>query len=130
MNIINIQRRGTMMEMEKNQLIAVCGLNCRECQIFQASDNLEIAKAIADWFKKERDIEVKIEDIRCEGCKGDRPKHWSPDCQILKCCVDEKGLQFCFQCKDFPCEMLTEWAKGGERYREAIEQLKRMKEGS
>ena len=50
------------MEMEKNQLIAVCGLNCRECQIFQASDNLEIAKAIADWFKKERDIEVKIED--------------------------------------------------------------------
>ena len=111
-------------------MIAVCGLNCRECQIFQAQDNLEIAEAIADWFKRERSVEVNIEDIHCEGCKGDRSKHWSPDCPILKCCVDEKGLQFCSQCEDFPCKMLIEWAKGGERYREAIERLKRMKEGT
>ncbi len=31
-----------------NQLIAACGLNCDECDIFQASNNPEIAQEIVD----------------------------------------------------------------------------------
>ena len=46
-----------------------------------------------DWLRKERDVEVKVEDVHCLGRSGDRAKHWSPDCWILKCCVDEKGLE-------------------------------------
>lgn len=109
-----------------NQMVAVCGLDCGECDIHQASNNPEIARQIVDWFKKERDIEVKLEDIRCLGCRGDRTKHWSPDCWILKCCVDEKGLEFCSQCDDFPCEKLIEWAKGSEKYGDALNRLKGM----
>ncbi|OYD15048.1 hypothetical protein CH333_06665 [candidate division WOR-3 bacterium JGI_Cruoil_03_44_89] len=111
---------------KENQMVAVCGLDCGECDIHQASNNPEIARQIVDWFKKERDIEVKLEDIRCSGCKGDRTKHWSPDCWILKCCVDEKGLEFCSQCDDFPCEKLIEWAKGSEKYGDALNRLKGM----
>ncbi len=61
-----------------NKMIAVCGLKCYECDILQASNDPKIAQEIADWFKKERGEEVKIEEIRCSGCKGDRTKHWSP----------------------------------------------------
>jgi len=110
-----------------NQIIAVCGLNCSECDISQASNNPEIAQEIVDWFKKEKDTEVKIEDIRCSGCKGDRKKHWSLDCWILKCCVDKKGLEFCNQCADFPCEKLDQWAKESKGYEEALNRLKEMK---
>ena len=112
---------------KQNQLIAVCGLNCKECDIFHAPNIPEIAQEIVDWLKKERDTEVKIEDIRCSGCKGDRTKHWSPDCWILKCCVDKKGLEFCNQCVDFPCEKLSQWAKGSKGYEEALNRLKEMK---
>lgn len=114
--------------MEKeNQMIAVCGLVCSECDIFEATSNAETAQKIVDWFKKEKDMEVKIEEIRCLGCKGDRSKHWSSDCWILKCCVDEKGLQLCNECEDFPCEKLSEWGKENKDYEDALNRLKKMR---
>lgn len=64
-------------------MIAVCGLECHKCDIFQATNDLKVAQKIADWFKKERNEDVKLEDIRCLGCKEDRTKHWSPDCPNL-----------------------------------------------
>ncbi|HQJ57363.1 MAG TPA: DUF3795 domain-containing protein [Caldisericia bacterium] len=76
--------------------------------MLQATNNPEIAKKIADWFKEKRNEKVKIEDIHCLGCRGDRKMHWSPDCWILECCVDKKKLEFCYECEDFPCDKLTE----------------------
>jgi hypothetical protein len=114
---------------KENQMIAVCGLLCNKCDIFQATHNPGIAQKIADWFKKERGVDVKSEDVRCAGCRGDRKKHWSPDCWILECCVDKKGLQFCYECKEFPCEKLVQWSKTGKEYGEALNRLKQMKKG-
>ncbi len=108
-------------------MIGACGLICNECDIFQASSDPKIAQQIVDWFKKERGEKVSLEDIRCLGCKGDRTKHWSPDCWILECCVDKKGLEFCYECVGFPCERLEEWAKGSKRYEEALNRLKEMR---
>ena len=113
---------------QENQMIAVCGLDCSRCDILQATNDPEIAQQIADWFRRERDTEVKIKDIHCLGCKGDRTRHWSPDCWILECCVDRKGLEFCYECEDFPCDRLNEWAEGNEGYGEALERLKRMEQ--
>jgi hypothetical protein len=112
---------------QENQMIAVCGLDCGGCDIFQATDNPKIAQQIVDWFKKEKNEEVKIEDIHCLGCKGDRAKHWSPDCWILKCCVDVKRKEFCYECGDFPCEKLNQWAKSSKRYGEALNRLEKLR---
>ena len=111
---------------EERKALAACGLICddQHCDIFQASSDPKIAQEIADWFKRERGEDVKLEDIRCHGCKGDRGKHWSADCWILRCCVDEKGLEFCYECEDFPCEKLEDWSKGDERYGKALERLR------
>jgi hypothetical protein len=108
-------------------MIAACGLDCTECDIFQAADNPEIAQRIVDWFARERGIEVKPEDVHCEGCKDDRAKHWSADCWILEYCVDDKGLESCYECADLPCQRMNEWAKGSERYSDALERLKGMR---
>ncbi|MDH5684386.1 MAG: DUF3795 domain-containing protein [bacterium] len=111
---------------KENQMIAVCGLDCKDCDIREATNNPKIAQEIADWFKKERNTELKIADIHCLGCRGDRARHWSADCWILQCCVDKKGLEFCYQCNDFPCDKLNEWSKQNQRYGKALERLKRM----
>ena len=111
----------------ENELMAVCGLDCTVCDIRQAPNDPELAKRIADWFKKELNTDVKLKDLRCSGCRGDRTEHWSPDCWILQCCVDKKGLGFCYECVDFPCEKLEEWANGSEKYGEALDRLKGMK---
>jgi len=50
-----------------------------------------IAPQIADWFRKERKIEVRPKDIHCMGCRGSKVKHWSLGCWILKNCVDKKN---------------------------------------
>jgi len=112
---------------QENQMIAVCGLDCSGCDILQATNDPKIAQGIVDWFKRERNEEVKVKDVHCLGCRGDRTKHWSPDCWILQCCVDKKGLEFCYECEDFPCEKLVEWSKTNKGYGQALNRLKEMK---
>lgn len=108
------------------EMIAACGLDCSECDIRRAKDDPGLAQEIIDWFQRELNVEVKPEELRCGWCKGERAHHWSPDCWILGCCVDDKGLEFCFQCEDFPCQELAEWAKRSQRYSDAFERLKGM----
>ncbi|MCK5548010.1 MAG: DUF3795 domain-containing protein [Thermoplasmata archaeon] len=114
---------------EQYKMIGACGLICDGCDIMEATNNPETARKIVDWFKQELKKDVKPEEIYCSGCKGDRSRHWSDDCWILQCCVDDKGLEFCYECEDFPCEKLSEWAEQNERYTEAHERLKEMKAG-
>lgn len=108
-------------------MIAVCGLDCTGCDMREATTNPELRRQHAEWFKRERGIDVKPEDIHCMGCKGDRSMHWSPDCWILQCCIDKKGLAFCSQCDEFPCARLEEWAQGNESYGKALDRLKDMR---
>jgi hypothetical protein len=110
-----------------SDLVAACGLDCKECDILRATDSPELAHSIADWFKEREAPEIRPQDIHCLGCKGDRAQHWSANCWILECCVDKKGLQFCYQCQGFPCDRPKEWAKEDKRYEEALGRLKGMK---
>jgi hypothetical protein len=109
--------------------IAACGLNCTACDILRATSNAELAHRIAGLFKEHEAAEIRPDDVRCLGCKGDRAQHWSANCWILKCCVDKKGLQFCYECQGFPCDRLSEWGKEDSRYEEALSRLRGMKKG-
>jgi len=109
-----------------SEMIAVCGLECHKCDILKATDDKKIAQETADWFKRELNQDVKLEDVRCAGCREDRARHWSADCWILQCCVDQKGLEYCHQCDEFPCGKLAEWSKTNKRYGEALDRLRRI----
>ena len=54
--------------------------------------------------------------------------HWSADCWILRCCVDERGLDSCYLCPDFPCQPLNEWATQNDSYAQALSRLVSMKQ--
>ena len=112
--------------IEENQM-AACGIECFKCNMFQAITDPKIAQHIAEWFKKERNEEVKPENIHCSECRGERVKHWSSDCWILKCCVDDQGLEFCNVCREFPCARLVDWSKTNQGYAAALNRLKEMR---
>lgn len=108
-------------------MLAPCGIDCSMCEIRRAQSEPETMKSILNWFKDKRNLELKPEQIFCGGCPGDRSRHWSADCWILKCSVDDRRLTSCSDCGDFPCGRLEEWAKGNAGYGKALARLKEMK---
>lgn len=121
--------------MNLNLMIAVCGMDCESCDIRRAPEDSEAAQRLVQWFRNEGWLkegegieEIVKRSMYCRGCRGDRSIHWSPDCWILTCCVEEKGHQFCSQCEDFPCTRLTEHACQRELYQHALNRLKAMRD--
>ena len=116
------------------KVIAVCGLDCSACPIHLASlGDVDAAQLLVGWWKDEGWLkedegvdEVLTRGPHCLGCKGDRSAHWDNDCWILNCCVDNKGLEYCFECEIFPCKRLGEWAEGNKQYTEALNRLQQL----
>ena len=124
-----------MLKSTKKEMMAACGLDCGSCEIRTAPNEPDAAQCLVAWFKKEGWLkedeginEVIERRMYCRGCRGDRSVHWSSDCWILKCCIDDKGHKFCYECSMFPCERLSEWAKQSDDYSQALRRLKKMKE--
>jgi hypothetical protein len=131
---IFLKLQSLILRMASNHMIAVCGLDCESCDIRTAPDDPEAAKRLVAWFKKEGWLketegieEICERSMYCRGCRGDRSVHWTPDCPVLICCVDEKGVEFCYQCDDFPCDQLTKWADQSEQHSHGLNRLKTMK---
>lgn len=43
----------------------------------------------------------------CRGCRFGGGWSWWRDCPVRDCCL-ERGIDFCYQCKEFPCRKLKE----------------------
>jgi len=122
-----------MIAVDVPGMTACCGLDCESCEIRQLPFDQESARVVVDWFHRqgwlkpeEGAAEALERRMYCLGCREDRTLHWSADCWILQCCVDEHGLQHCSACAAFPCQRLEEWAKQNDSYGEALERLKGM----
>ncbi|MFC1887181.1 DUF3795 domain-containing protein [Candidatus Cloacimonadota bacterium] len=84
-----------------NWNISVCGLNCARCDLHEQNE--------------------------CKGCRGTQDKHWSPNCKLLAC-ADSKGLKYCFECEELPCEILRSFASDAhDHHRITVENLLKMK---
>jgi len=82
--------------------ISCCGLNCAKCKLLASNE--------------------------CQGCRGPLDQHWSPGCEFLPC-AKEKGITYCFECDDFPCDKINAFATDGhDHHRLAVDHLKRMRE--
>ena len=115
---------------ESVEMMAACGIDCGACTIRRMPFEAEAAKEAIGWFRKmgwlketEGVAEAVARKMVCHGCHGDRDAHWSADCWILRCCVDQKGLRHCHECAEFPCARLVEWSQGSGGYGRALERL-------
>jgi hypothetical protein len=110
-----------MDEIKKR--IAPCGLHCGKCFAFIDGDikrsSVELQNAMGnfddyakrfvtlldepvfnkyDEFKELLDYFAKVE---CKGCRNESCKLFNA-CRVRECYA-EKGVDFCFQCQNFPC---------------------------
>ncbi len=83
-----------------------CGVFCGDCEIYIAysTDNVEGQKRIAREFSAEGKS-ITREQVKCLGCKGNANNPWRGPCKV-RLCAEDKGVEFCYQCLDYPCDDL------------------------
>ena len=92
--------------MEK--MIVYCGIDCAKCDTYIATqkndDNLR--KMVMDNFNKTFHMDLKLEDINCDGCNSDgRVFAFCESCRVRKC-AQKKEYDNCAFCEDYICKKL------------------------
>lgn len=102
---------------------AVCGLFCRSCPTFIGTfDDPEGLAKLAEQ------IGTPVEKMRCEGCRSEKKNDYCKTTCKLDACALEKGIDFCSECNEFPCEEFKSFEAVGAHRIEAGRSLKRIKE--
>ena len=121
------------MSEKAPKMMAACGLDWGACAITRMPFDEKAAEGVIGWFRSmgwlkgnEGVAEAIERNMYCKGCYGDRETHWSADCWILQCAVDDRALRHCHECADFPCQQLEVWGAENERYSVALGHLKRL----
>jgi hypothetical protein len=107
----------------KKEYLAPCGLYCSVCSIRAADKNndQELKQQLAFFFG------TSPENIACEGCLSERPfENMVKTCSI-RACAQEKELEGCHQCDDFPCNNVKNYPIEPARIR-ILEVIPRWKE--
>jgi len=105
------------------QHAAVCGLFCPSCRNFiRTTEEPKRPEETLNQFN------TPTEDTRCHGCRSDVRISYCNTCKLYYCSI-EKGVDFCGQCSDYPCNDLKEFqATGAHRFElwKAHEKIKKV----
>lgn len=85
--------------MDYIQLTSPCGIDCFNCEIFEKNVTPELQNRLGSIFGK------KPEEITCRGCRVSGCLFIPYPCPT-KVCVESKGVDFCCDCDEFPCDKL------------------------
>ncbi|SFG93519.1 Protein of unknown function [Desulfotomaculum arcticum] len=92
-------------------LVAPCGTHCADCGAYKVKDAPSMREAVA---KRLQNLQINWKGVPCPGCRS-----VGGNCQFIDgicatyTCVTGRGLDFCFECPDFPCAKLNpaaDWA--------------------
>jgi hypothetical protein len=116
-----------MVEFELRELAGICGLYCGACPVYRAykdKDRTLLQKLAAAG-------NILVEKIACDGCLSHNYRLYLPpdssDCEFRKC-AKEHNVTWCFECNEFPCKKLRDFARDGRAHHTAvIDNLKEMK---
>lgn len=131
-----------MNHEEMLRRLAPCGLNCGACVAFADGPVREHAAALRDLlgpnfksyaerfagmnpvFEEYEGFEKLLDWLAqgsCSGCRG-------AGCLFTACrvghCVREQGVEFCFECREFPCDRHGLPAPLAERWKVNNERMK------
>ena len=93
--------------MDKRYLTAPCGLDCFNCSLLEENLTEENRMKMAQYRN------IPPEDVACKGCRGEEGNCLSAEggCATWEC-AREKGVEYCYECSEFPCGLLAPSAKG------------------
>jgi len=93
--------------MDYGQMTSPCGLDCFNCPMYLANEDREVRKNISVG------LNLPYEKAKCEGCRNAQGTiaflGSTAPCDVYKC-TNRKGLAFCYECSDFPCDHLHPYA--------------------
>jgi hypothetical protein len=110
-----------------SEMIAYCGLHCNECEMFKATQakDYEQKKQIAKRWSDQGEIKFKPEDIDCEGCKSDVLSGWCRKICKIRPCAEERKVETCAHCNDYPCGKLKEFLSNEPVATENLEKIRK-----
>lgn len=93
------------MDNTKNEadikLAAVCGLFCPACSLYiGTTEEPERLQAFAARFG------LPAEELECLGCRSEKRSFYCRGRCKMASCAAEKGISFCSECEEYPCEEL------------------------
>ena len=110
-----------------NEIIAICGLPCHECGAFLATRNDDNEKRVevAKLWSKQYNVDIKPEDINCDGCltDGEYIFNYCKVCEIRKC-GKEKGIMNCAYCDEYACEKLEKFFQMAPDSRKRLDEIR------
>lgn len=113
-----------MTNEEMLSRVAPCGLHCGKCLAYTDGDIRKAAiKMKADLgnfepyadrfallldpiFEKYRDFKLVLDylaEASCNGCRKEKCKVYKA-CKVRDCALEDKKVEFCFECDEFPCD--------------------------
>ncbi len=100
--------------VDYRHMTAPCGLPCFVCYLHLAEQNEEIAASVSQVASLPADL------VKCKGCRDEDGKceHLSMPCRVYPC-AREKGVEFCSDCTDFPCDLLHPYVDQAQRWHNA-----------
>jgi hypothetical protein len=110
-------------------MIAFCGLDCAQCEAYQATQaNDEAAKEriAAQWREQYNAPGITVESITCDGClafDGRLGGHCA-ECDVRQCGI-EHAVSNCAGCAEYSCEKLEAFLQFAGPARENLEALRR-----
>ena len=106
--------------MNYKRLTAPCGKDCFNCPMYTGEEN----KANREAFFKSRNI--PLDKFQCKGCRdnngyceGLKILGIDPNCKMYQC-IQNKGVEFCYECDEFPCDRLQPLSDRAERVPHAL----------
>ncbi len=89
-----------MVTKERIHSVAPCGIDCGICELHTCSENDAVYSAMIARG-------IPAEKLPCKGCRSVQGM-----CPVIvgKCatytCITNRGFSYCYECGDFPCNML------------------------
>jgi hypothetical protein len=93
--------------MDHTTIIAPCGLDCSDCQMFKAKHSIGLRISISDKTG------IPINRAFCSSCRGEDGvigSHKITEACAVSKCSRERSVQFCCDCEDFPCSHYQPYA--------------------
>ena len=93
--------------MDYKTMTAPCGLDCFNCPMYKAVTSEQIREQIS------KAMSIPPDKAQCPGCRKQKGTigflGMTEPCNVYRC-TDEKNIDFCHECKDFPCDHLHPYA--------------------
>jgi hypothetical protein len=118
-----------MSKLDKNlapdkTLAAVCGLYCPACTAYIATrEEPQRLPLLAARMGR------TVDDVACEGCRSNKRSFYCRELCVMKSCAERKGVDFCGQCDEYPCEPLKTFQAAAPHRRELWSSNESIKKG-